>query len=203
MSDARGFTLVEVLVATFVMALLATLGIALLSDTMRSRDRLEGLIEEVQSLELARTIIARDLSQLAPRRARDAFGTHAPSQFEGGNDLSGQRLMAFVRNGHDPLDERAVTSRLQYVEYRLEQGRLIRRSRTLVDPYSDTPHLDRVLLSGIEDLDVRFLALAGWGDVWADGGEIGELSAPRAVSLEIEHERFGAFETVFLTPLGY
>jgi general secretion pathway protein J len=203
MTRESGFTLVEVLVATFIMAILSAMGAALISDTLRTRETLESAMSDVQDLELARAILKRDLAQLVARRARGEYGLKAPGQFEGGNDPSGERLMAFVRNGHEVPGLAGRRSRLQHVTYLLRDGSLIRATRAHVDAVPDMVVRERVLMTGLAELRPRFLGNAGWSDVWDRDGASAELSVPRAVALVFEHERFGELETLYLTQAGY
>lgn len=204
MSEESGFTLVEVMVATFIMAILSAMGIAMLSNTLEARESLEAVVEDVEELQLARAIIRQDLAQIVNRRARDPYGTRAVAAFEGGVDVSDGRLMSFVRTGHDLPGVSGERSRLQYVTYAYRQGALLRESRAFVDAAPDPQTHSRTLLAGLDGVEVRFRV----GDAWNDVHEVtaaantGPVPAPPAVSFLIEHPRFGEIETVFLTLAG-
>lgn len=201
MTREAGFTLVEVMVAVFIMAIVTAMGATLISDAVRTRDQVGAVTSDVEALQLARALLKRDLAQIVDRRARGPYGDPAPSAFEGGTDLDGEALMRFVRGGVETPGS-GEGSRLQAVDYRFEDGALIRRTRAHVDEVPDMPVRERVLLEGIERLDVRFLTRGGWTDAW--GGQAGAPGvAPLAVELALTHRRFGEIEAVFLTPEGY
>ncbi len=204
MTREAGFTLVEVMVATFIMAILSAMGIAMLSNTLEARKTIESVVEDVEDLELARAIIRQDLAQIVNRRARDPYGTRAVSAFEGGTDLSGGQLMSFVRTGHEWPGVSGTRSRLQYVTYRYADGALLRESRAFVDAAPDPMTHSRVLLEGLYRLDVRFRVRDTWSDVYEvmAAGNAGPVPAPAAVSFRFVHARFGEIETVFLTVAG-
>lgn len=204
MMREAGFTLVEVMVATFIMAILSVMGVAMLSNTLDARRTIEAVVEDVEELELARAIIRQDLAQIVNRRARDPFGTRAVSAFEGGTDLSDGRLMSFVRTGHEWPGVSGVRSRLQFVTYRYEDGSLVRESRAFVDAAPDPVTHSRVLLENLEKLDVRFRVRNTWSDVYevVTASNTGPVSAPAAVALYFVHPRFGEIETVLLTVSG-
>jgi len=200
-ANEDGFTLVEVLVATFIMALIAAMGTGLVSSVTNARDRVERLSEDTRELELARAVIKRDLSQFVDRRPRDAFGTIARTAFEAGERFNEGRLMAFITNGREMIGPRAAASRLEYVEYVFEENRLIRRGWTHADRGPDTAPIDRVLLDELARLDVEFLVARGWVDA-VTSGRSGGNEIPLAVAIEIEHPRLGRMEMKFLVNGG-
>jgi general secretion pathway protein J len=195
-----GFTLVEVLVATFVMSLLAAMGLMLLNDSISTRNTVLSVLEETQNLELARAVIKSDLAQVTGRVARDEFGYPGDAPFVGGSDLDRLKLMSFVRNGYEAPGLVSSGSRLQYVEYRFENDKLIRRGRLRVDAVEETPVFDRVLVKNIENVSISFFDGVAWMDQW--GGTGSTSREPLAVSLSFEHSRYGNIEMIFTTPRG-
>ena len=198
-----GFTLIEVLVATFVMAILSAMGVALLSNTLRARDQIEQVADEIQQLELARAIIKEDVSQLVNRRVRDAYGELKPYSFEAYMDFDPDKVMSFVRNGHlaPGVDDSAPS--LQYVEYHFIEGNLVRRSQYRLDATPQTPTQDRIVLSNVSKLRVSFHNGSDWVQSWATGGGEGVYAWPSAIEFVFESQRFGQLNMTFLTPGGY
>lgn len=202
MNKQAGFTLIEVMVATLITAMLATMGLTLLNNALRTQDQLKSTLETVQGLELARAVIKNDLAQISPRRARDEFGEPTPFAFEGGADLRGERLMTFVRNGRETIGRQQDVSSLQFVEYVFEDGALKRKSRLHTDAAPDANDRSRTLLEGLDDVQIRFLSDGGWTDIWAAPAREGYVTAPVAISIEIVHPRYGVLESLFLTNAG-
>lgn len=202
MNKAAGFSLVEVMVATLITALLATMGLLLLSNALRAQDQLEATLDAVQELELARAVIKADLAQISPRTYRNEFGETTPLTFEGGADLRNERLMVFVRNGREAVGRASSVSSLQYVEYAFENKSLIRKSRLYPDAATDEDLHARVLIADVENVQIRFLTRGGWTDIWTLPATSGRVSAPVAVSLDVHHPRYGRLESLFLTNAG-
>lgn len=205
MSDHQsGFTLIEVLITTFIMAVLSIMGLMMMNSALASKAAAENAVDAVQELELARAVIRSDLAQVTSRRARDAFGGDPRRAFADGG-LDDRLVMSFVRNGREaPVElDVAGASALQYVEYRFEDGALIRRSRARIDATPGTPYRDRVLLNGVDDLTVEYFGGAGWMRAWSptSAGAAG-LDAPPAIALNLTLSRFGQIRSVFLTPAG-
>lgn len=204
MQDESGFTLVEVMVATFIMGILSVMGLVMLDDTLSSKRTLEGVLEEVQQIEQARAIMKSDLAQITARVARDEFGFSSDGAFVGGTDLDRVQLMSFVRNGNEMPGLESASSSLQFVEYRFENGNLVRRSRLRVDASSDTPIIDRVLLTDLASVHVEFSDKLLWTDRWENVQTLETLiPAPAVVSMTIHSQRYGPVRMLFSTPAGF
>ncbi|MCI4645405.1 MAG: type II secretion system minor pseudopilin GspJ [Hyphomonadaceae bacterium] len=201
MQSEAGFTLVEVMVATFITAILLAMGSLLISDTLQSREALNEVIEDSQELELARLVLRQDMAQLVERRPRGAYGEPAYSAFLGGYAAPDNALLAFVRTGNEFPGLELPRSRLQYVEYRLVEDDLVRASREFVDSVPGTQMHQRVLISGVSNLEIAFLNGTSWDASWARplSPTQRHSSAPEAVALRFDHARYGAMELRLLT----
>src|SRR5690606_26705545 len=125
---ARGFTLVGVLVALSGFALLAAGGVAVMGWASASQGAAQARVARVGDLQRARALLRADLSQAAPRRTRDAAGVAPVQAFTGSAERGAGVLFAFARPGWEN-PQGAPRASLQYVEYRLRDGRLERQSR--------------------------------------------------------------------------
>ncbi|WP_031549648.1 type II secretion system minor pseudopilin GspJ [Parvularcula oceani] len=198
MNAQRGLTLVELLVALGIFALVSAASIAVFSLAIGSRAQLEEATDETMRLERARALIRSDLAQLVPRPVQESG--EARASFVGGTAiLEGADdetvLMALTRSGWSNPGAARPRAELQRVEYVLREGSLIRRSRPFLDAVEATPRTEQVLLAGVEAADMRFFD----GDSWRPGfsapsGQPG----PRAVRLEMIHPRFGPLRQDFL-----
>ena len=180
-----GFTLVEMLVALFVFALLSAAGALVLRTTASSQDVARSRIEELAAFQRLRAILKSDLSQAAPRRTRDAAGRIVRQAFAGDNPGGGQPVLRFVRRGWENPDSEPRAS-LQQVEYRLSEGRLERASRLALDGGASGPV--QIVAEGVRSLEIAFLFQGQW---------IGTMPAaaanplPQAVRLDLDLERIG------------
>ncbi len=159
--NQSGVTLVETLIALFVIALMASAGAVMTTQSLTGARAVETRGDKAAELSTALSMISSDLGALIIRPSQDASQSGPPYVFEGYAPRYDGRIMVFVRNGWaNPTEE--ARSDLQRVEYLLENGALIRRSWAAADPAQSTQTVDQVLLAGIETLDVRF----GRGDTW-------------------------------------
>ncbi len=204
----QGLTLIELLVALFIFALISGAGVYALRLATEGQAQLALADDQLREWQLARIIIKEDLAQLAPRVVRDDTGARQAGPFVGGlafenrNPIAGETpLMGFVRRGWANPEDRQPRSTLQYVEYILKADELVRRVRPYLDDAPGQPRADRVLFTGLLRAEMTFLAnetTTGlqWADVWpatTGGGGF----APRAVRLEVDKERLGVVEQLF------
>lgn len=163
-ASTAGFTLVELLVALFIFAILSAAATALLAfgidASARTAERLDGLAAVTRS----RSLLTTDLGQAAPRMWRNEAGARVAA-FEGNGtaDASGM-VLRMVRRGWRN-DGGALRSSLQRVEYRLSGDRLERISWPLVDGTTANP--PAVLMTGVSGLRLRFHNAGEWADRWA------------------------------------
>ncbi len=202
--DEAGFTLIEIVVATFVMGILSVMGLSLLNGALSAKDQLEEVVERINEVELARAVMKSDFSQITERITRDEFGYPVVRAFYAGEDLDTALIASFVRGGNETPGLVSPSSSLQYVEYRFENDALIRRSRSRVDPTPDTPEYDRVLISDVKDVEALFFDGQTWLEIWDKPlNPSGLSSAPVSISFTLEATDLGEIEMLFLTPSGY
>lgn len=190
----HGFTLVEVLVALAIFALLATAAVGVMAWSADQQGTLRTRMDRLGQLQRAHAMLKADLSQAALRRTRGSDGAAERSAFTAappGDPV--QPLLGFVRRGWSNPDA-APRASMQYVEYRVTDGRLERRARPLLDgAIAGEP---QVLLDGVTSVHTHFRAYRQWSDGW--GGGVTEL--PQAVMLELQLQDLGPIRHVFVLP---
>ncbi|MEM8988537.1 MAG: type II secretion system minor pseudopilin GspJ [Pseudomonadota bacterium] len=191
-----GFTLIEMLVALFVFAVISTASVSMLTFTLRSQQALEAASERTRELELFRTVLKADLAQARSRPVRGPFGDKGVSFF-GAADLTDEVILAFTRAGWENPGGAAARSSLQYVEYVLEDDVLIRRARPRLDATPETPVTERQVLNGVTNLNINYIASGVRRDAWI--GQAGAAGAlPDIIEMTIIHDAFGEVRQLFL-----
>jgi general secretion pathway protein J len=184
-----GFTLVEMLIALTIFAMLTAAGVALLSVTARTQQIADRVLGELGELRALQALLTADLSQAVPRRHRGADGRPLPAFAAA---AAGQpALLGFVRGGLEVSERR---SSLQRVEYRLREGRLERLAFPHVDGAEEPVAI--TLLSGVRQLRLRYRDDEGaWHGNWAptDASRL-----PRAVELVIDSRDHGLVRQLFM-----
>lgn len=183
MKQDAGFTLIEMLVALALTSMIAVAGSTLLLGTVRAADRLGKTTSSVNEIDLAHTMMRDDFAN-AVMLAGDA---RRPSD-------TSQAFMAFVRDGwnHPVPDE--TRSNLLAVEYAYKNGTLTRRAWLRPDPVSQTPHVDRVLATGLSRLTARYFDGREWLTEWQSG----EGALPAAIELTLEYSDKDALTELFV-----
>lgn len=186
-----GFTLVELLVALLIFAMLSAAGVALLTFSVRAQDMAGERLAALAEVRRAGALLTGDLAQAAPRIARDEAGAMRPA-FEGGAG-GDQVALALVRRGWENFDK-APRPSLQKVEYRLSGNRLERLAYPFLD--GAAPMEPAAVLEGVTSLNFRYRDREGaWRDRW-DPTDIAEL--PRAVEMSVATETGGTVRQLFL-----
>lgn len=122
----RGFTLVEMLVALSIFAVIASIGVGLLRASVDTQGAVQDRLGAMGAVNRLRAIMANDLAQAALRPARGPDGSAVPA-FRG--DAQG---FAFVHRGRSAIDADAIPA-VQRVEYRLVGGEWRRASAVRAD----------------------------------------------------------------------
>jgi general secretion pathway protein J len=196
----RGFTLLEVLIAIAIFALLAMATYRMLDSVMQT-DR--GQREQEQRLrELTRAMAAfeRDLLQVHSRYVRDPLGDPLPSmRGDSGRDTQ----LEFTRSGwRNPLGQPRAT--LQRVRWQLEGERWQRAYWAVLDQAQDSQPRVQQALDGVKRFELRFLDNEDrWLQSWPAANSRADealTQLPRAVELIIEHRYYGELRRLWRMP---
>lgn len=192
MSAQRGFTLIEVLIALTVFAVLAAavyISLNALSDAAFSQRQRSAELAELQR-GLAR--LDADLRQLASRPVRAPAGELAPALMG-----TSARLEATRAGWANPQAQRR--SDLQRFGWQLSGADLIRSSWPVTDRTAAVAAIQESVLAEIEAFELAFLNQAGvWVESWPQEAAPGAL--PRAVRYRLDSARFGRIERIVVLP---
>ena len=171
MKSNHGFTLLELMVAMAIFAMLAVAGWQVFDGVNRARERAQFHADNLAVLQYAYLQLQQDMNQMIPYQALDTQGANslinnastnnattnnaannnsnqenapAPEPFM---SLDGARI-SFVRFA-DPDPRYQSSASVQHIEYIFADERLIRRQYTSFAGGSDSISLDSVLLEGV------------------------------------------------------
>ncbi|GAB4174829.1 MAG: GspJ family T2SS minor pseudopilin variant XcpW [Wenzhouxiangellaceae bacterium] len=179
----RGFTLIEVLIAIMVFALLASIAYASLDTLSRTAQVLRTRGTEFAELQRAVAAMDADLRQLVTRMGRDRQGRTLPVLMGDQSSLVARRAGRFNPSG-------LPRSQLQQFRWRNDGAALVRETwpDVIADP-SDPP-VARRRYDTLRLLRMRYLDADGrWHPVWPAAGATDTL--PRAIEYHIESARYG------------
>jgi general secretion pathway protein J len=191
-SSEHGFTLTELMVSLFIFSLISAAGVALLRFSVDSQAASAASLADMGAIRRMNAQLTSDLSQIAPRPARDEAGARQ-NAFFGGGGADGDLLISFVRRGWSNYDGEPRSS-LQKVDYRLVDGALERIAYPHVDGAEPLPAAR--LVQGIESVALRYRSEGEWRERW-DPTLATEL--PDAVELTVVIQGLGPVRQLFQT----
>lgn len=194
--NRNGFTLVEMMVALFIFAMLSVAGVIMLRSAVDSDEVTAGKLGQMAGMQRFVSLMEADLSQALPRTYRDDRGDRMPAfaSQAGGPDAA---FLKFTRGGQSNINGEP-RSNLERVEYRLTDGNLERWRYRMTDGGAiDQP---AVLISNLDSIVLRFRDRRG---LWTDGWETERLAdLPRAIEIRFEQEG-RRYRQLFLVGTGY
>ena len=197
-----GFTLLELLVALAIFALLSVMAYAGLSTVLTANQVLETHMERLNEVQRSVTLLSRDIRQTVNRGIRDTFGdTKQPLIGASEFDTLGTPAIELTRTGYaNPLG--AKRSFLQRVAYRVEDKILYRNSWRVLDQAQDSEADALTICHDIEALQLRYLDRENnWHDQWPPiDPEYQGSVLPKAVEVSLTLTDWG--KVVRLLPLA-
>jgi len=176
---ARGFTLVELLVALSILALLSVLGYRAIASLTDSEVRLTAETARWRALDALFVRLEADLRQAQPRGPRAAAGREPA--WLAGTDLDGNADLRFSRAGPEFVLEPGSAG--QRLGYRLRDGAVEVLYWPHLDPAPGTAPASYALVEGIRRFRVDYLDSAGgWRERWPAAGE---PTLPRAARVAL------------------
>ncbi len=188
---SNGFTLVEVMVALLIFAMLAAAGVAILSLSVRAQAVTGQKLDAMAAVSRTTAILSADLAQAVDRPTRDEGGVLSPAM------VAGPDAMRLVRGGWSNLDDAARPS-VQKVAYRLNGGVLERAAWPLLD--GAQPMEPAALMDHVRELHLRYRFNGAWLDQWQ--GQPG-VALPQAAEVTIVRDDGMIFRQLFLVGTGY
>ena len=168
----RGFTLVELLVALFITAIIFSMGYSALSQALINRKQVDEQATRLNNVQQALRIMEQDFELLQPRPVREQSGsgyqnplvlnqnlfagTSAPGAASGSATQQGLAYVSFTRGGWaNPAG--LPRSELQRVSYLVRDGKLIRQHLPELDVTGAVLVEERELLDQVEALNFSFM----------------------------------------------
>ena len=161
---ATGFTLIEVLVAVFLLSVLSAFAYETLDYVRKSRELTTVAYQRLREVELAVHTITTDFEQVEPRPVRDVLGSATQPAVLA--DPRTTNLVSLTRGGW-PNTAGLPRGTLQRVTYRLDNGTLVREHLTVLDATLANAPVRRELLKDVQSTTVRYMdATRTWQDTW-------------------------------------
>ncbi|RMF99253.1 MAG: type II secretion system protein GspJ [Gammaproteobacteria bacterium] len=191
---SRGFTLLELLVAMAIFAIISVLALGGLNAVATQQSLTRSNLDDLARLQRAFDSLERDLGQLYPRPVRDELGQDREAALlaDGRDDY----LLRLTRGGwRNPAQ--LPRGSLQRVQYRLAERQLIREYWPVLDHPLGMEPISQVLLDGVDAVQVEFLDADGqWREQWPPLSALNDpaIPRPRAARLTLELDGWGEIQ---------
>ncbi|MEQ1687836.1 MAG: type II secretion system protein GspJ [Sphingopyxis sp.] len=181
---AGGFSLVEMLVALTIFAIVSTAGVMLLRSSIDTQGAVSRQLTDASGVARLRAMLNAELAAAQPRATRAPDGSLRPA-------LSGSETAMSVVYASEGTGSEAGVAR---ATYRLDQGALVRDGASRID--GEAAGSPATIVRDVASLGWRYRALdGGWNAVWAPDRPD---RLPRAVELTITRTARAPLTMLFL-----
>ncbi len=162
-SKQQGFTLLELLIASIIFAIMALMAYGGLDNVMDNSRASEGALKRLQQVQQTVSVLNRDFRQIVPRPIRDEYGNNQPYLVAGNNI---DNLVEFSRGGRvNPGN--LLRSTLLRVAYQFDDDKLIRLQWPYMDRSQEQEAKKTELIDNIDEVSIRYLNPNGeWQEQW-------------------------------------
>jgi len=209
---SSGFTLVEVLVAMAITALISVVAYGALSSALSGAESVRSAMVRSQDINQTLMLLSRDIRQVVNRSVIDEFNQRAPAL--SGGALSRYPLTLTRAGWHNSTG--APRSTLQRVRWWIEDDVLWRAHFPVLDRTPGTEAIETAMLDDVERFEVRFVPTISdvksdrddviddrnWRDNWMlDVSQPGlELPTPAAIEIVLQLARLGEVRRLYVLP---
>lgn len=192
---SAGFTLLELLVAISVFAIMSIMAYGGLSQIISNNTIASGALDRMQALQHTMYTLTRDFYQIEERNIRDEYGNTQPYLLSNNLDT----IIEFTRNGRrNPAG--LLRSNLQRVAYQLQDNKLIRLSWPQLDRAPGTEPYRSELLTDVNKFTVRYQdSKAEWHEQWPPLNTApGAITArPAAIEISLKLKDWGELKRLY------
>lgn len=198
MRNKSGFTLIEILLALMVFAILATITSTSLYNAFNARSQVTLQAERLNQLQMAVSIIQQDTEQILPRAVR-------------GNEMRlfpvfiGQpQNLEFTRDGLINPKSMEKRSTLQRIELVCQNDKLKRRTWESLDAKDRAIYEEKILVDNLTGCNFKYLnqslqVLNEWREQAVAQNQRQE-PFPKAIQLNMTLKDWGEFNLLFIIP---
>lgn len=179
-----GFTLLEMLVALAIFALISAFAYRALDLVLETRAKVTAESRKWRDITLLFARMEQDMNRLANRSVRDSRDLPSPALLGEPVPLGeDDAQLAFTRMGLE--GQSGALSDVQRLGYRLRDGKVEMLVWPVLDQAPRTRPEAETVLGGVKAMEIRYLGAEGtWWPRWPKPGVPGEL--PRALEVTLE-----------------
>lgn len=202
-----GFTLLELLIAIAVFAVLSIMSYGTLSNVLLAQSQTRQAAEKLNKLQRAVLYIERDLMQIIARPVRDEYGDTRHAVI---GDEMGQYRLEFTRTGHpNPMEHpRSYMQRVAYVMPLDEENKLYRYVWPSLDRSQQPEVSKQLLFEDVEEMTLEFYGIedesqSSWPPPSSQASQAPSFNVmPRAIGITLKLKTVGEIYRLFVIPQG-
>lgn len=202
-SKQQGFTLLELLIASIIFAIMAIMAYGGLDNVISNSQASKQALKRLQQIQQTVSVLNRDFRQLIPRPIRDEFGNTQP-YLSAGNNID--YLVEFSRGGRvNPGG--LLRSTLLRVAYRFDEEALVRLQWPQLDRTQEQEPKKTTLIDNLEEVSIRFMDPTGeWQEQWpplnatptnSPGGIAVAKTYPLAIEIILQLKDWGEIRRLY------
>ncbi len=201
MKRHQGYTLIEVIVALALFAIVTTLSATLIQQAFDTRAHLMASTDRFNAIQLTVSLLQRDTAHMMNRPIRSTDKQLFPP-FVGESSY-----LEFTRSGVVNPNATSKRSTLKRVALICENQQLIRRTWITLDGPTHKDFLDKILLDHLNDCAFSYLThkleiLSEWRPYALSVNQLKE-SLPSAILLKLSMNRLGEASFLFIIPEAF
>lgn len=196
MRNKQGFTLLEILIAMVVFAILSLILSGALHNVINIQERTEMSAARVRELQLGTLYLSRDIEQAINRPILNTSGRQDAAMIGTANTIT------FTHAGIASTPDMLARSNMQRVRYSVGNGALWHESWSALDQAPESLPRKRQILADISS--IRFEYLDDKNKVhneWPIAGQSNTQPLPRAVRVFLTFPRWGTMSQLYVIPL--
>ena len=196
--SVKGFTLLEMLVAISIFAMLGLAANSVLHTVMQNDVATKEFATKLKSLQQGFGALERDFGQMVARTPRMLEGGRGSTVLQTGSDLfdSESEAIVFYRIGWLNPDGILPRGSVQSVAYVVQNNNLERWYFPYPEPEFGAEPIKTIVIRNVVSVEYSFFV----DDKWLRKVEATTL--PQGIAMEVEVEGLGKIQRKFLLPLG-
>ncbi|MGX5175102.1 type II secretion system minor pseudopilin GspJ [Aliikangiella sp. IMCC44653] len=194
---SQGFSLIEVLVAMAIMAVISVGALTILNKATQAKSNIKSNGDRLNNVQRAFLFLSNDIQQITKRPIRDEYGDKQPSMK---TELeASEPYFQLTRLGRrNPA--KLARSNLEHLRYSVVDNVLVRTSFSFTDGMSEDFALKRPILDGVEEMSVNFYDGEQWHESWpllVSDPEAPVQVLPVAIKFKLKLSDYGELERLF------
>ncbi|MBT4836493.1 MAG: type II secretion system minor pseudopilin GspJ [Methylococcales bacterium] len=199
MTIKSGFTLIEILIALAIFAVLSVLAFSGLSNVLEINQHNQQALNKLQGIQVGYSKIANDLQHLIERSIRSEYDQILPPIVA--NNLEPTKL-EFTRSGI-LLPGKTIVQKPSRIAYTFKNDQIIRSIWQVLDRSQDSQAIEEVIFNEAEAFEIRLIDDQGkWHRQWGHLAFISSESKTTLAAIEttITFKKTGKIKRLFMVP---